>query len=216
MTDEKRKKHGKIQVSKEELTKVLINTVNQKEILEQQKGFLCMFSGGLDSAGMLHSLLSNEAYDRFDVYVHHIRIIDNENDGIDTRNIAHNIVTYYRDQENIRPFDYKESEINISFLKKPWTKRSPNNIDLVCLIAAQICLARNTIKYVGLGVTKTNLDSPTLQFKSAPEIFESALYDYSTKLPKPTLIYPTQKLTQTQLRQSIPSNIQAFIFNQDT
>jgi 7-cyano-7-deazaguanine synthase in queuosine biosynthesis len=191
----------------------LVNTANQKQIKQKQKGFLCMFSGGLDSTALLHALLTNKNYEHFNVYVHHIRLKNRENRGAAELNAVRNIVKYYHRREDIREFDYKESTFDTSTMDENWSPRYPFDIDVVCFMAAQVCLAKPQIKHVGLAVTKDDLDGPqddsTLaRIWEAPKIFDASLYLFPEQIPRPTFIYPTQKLTKQQLWNSLPKNIQ--------
>lgn len=204
---------AKMPVTKEQFVNALVNTANMNEIKKKQKGFLCMFSGGLDSTAMLHSLLTNKQYEHFDIYVHHIRLKNREKRGNAELNAVRKIVKYYHEREDIREFDYKESEIDTSSMTEDWSPRFSFDIDVVCFMAAQICLAKPQIKYVGSAVTKDDLEGPqddtTLaRIYEAPKIFEAALYLFPQEIPRPQFIYPTKSLTKEQLWNSMPKNIQ--------
>lgn len=196
------------------LVKALVNTANKNEAKKKQKGFLCMFSGGLDSTALLHALLTNPAYEKYDIYVHHIRFNNREKRSPAELNAVRSIVKYYHNRTDIREFDYKESAFDTSSMNEDWSGRFSFDIDVVCFVAAQVCLAKPSIKYVGSAVTKDDLTGPqddsTLdRIWKAPNIFEAALYLYpDPPWPKPSFIYPTKNLTKDQLWNSLPSKIQ--------
>lgn len=200
-------------VSKEMFVEALVNTAQINEAKEKQKGFLCMFSGGLDSTAMLHALLTNEEYKDFDVYIHHMRILNRENrDAVETQ-AARKIVQYYHQRKDIREFDYKESTLDMTSMGEKWSPRFSFDIDAVCWMAAQICLAKPNIKYAAMAVTKDDLDTPqddtTIQrVTEAPRIFDAALYMFPKPWPKPQFIYPTQNLTKEDLWKTMPPNLQ--------
>lgn len=198
-------------VTTEELTKALVNTANKKEIEQKQRGFLCMFSGGLDSTAMLHALLTNEAYKDFNVYVHHIRLKNRENRGPAELTAVRKIVNYYHKHADIREFDYKETEYDASALTSEWAKGFSYDMDVAAFISSQICVVKPQIKYVGIGVTKDDYDGADdmslLRYQECPNIFNSFLYRFPPNIPKPTLIYPLRNMTKQQLWNSIPTHI---------
>ncbi len=218
MSDDKKQKKRKgnaqpLPVTKEMFVEALVNTAQINEAKEKQKGFLCMFSGGLDSTAMLHSLLTNKEYEHFDVYIHHMRIINRENRADVETNAARRIVKYYHSRPDIREFDYKESTLDMSAMDSNWSPRFSFDIDAVCWMAAQICIAKPNIKYAAMAVTKDDMDTPqddtTIQrVTQAPKIFDAALYMFPKPWPRPQFIYPTQSLTKEQLWKTMPPNVQ--------
>lgn len=200
-------------ITKEQLTEALVNTVNQQEIQKKRKGFLCMFSGGIDSTAMLHSLLNNPNYERFNVYVHHIRMINREQRSDAELHAVRNIIQYYRDDINVRPFDYKESVFDTSTMDRKWSNRFPYDMDVVAFVAAQVCLAKPQIKYAAMGVMRDDFlkaakdPQAKLRYQEAPKIFEAALYGFDPRIPKPQMLYPLQHLTKQQLIQTTPKKV---------
>lgn len=203
-------------ITKEQLAKALVNTVNNQEIEQKQKGFLCMFSGGLDSTAMLHGLLTNPKYEHFNVYVHHINFINRENRHLAELEAARNIVQYYHDRKDIRAFDYKESTFDTSTMDRNWSSAFPYDMDVTCFMAAQVCRAKPQIKYVGIAVPKDdfieNNPATLARIKHAPEVFSAALYHFPPEIPRPVVIYPTQNLMKKQLWQSLPGDVRKHIW----
>lgn len=199
-------------IDKEKFFKALIDTVNTQEIEKKQKGFLCMFSGGLDSTALLNSLLTNKDYEDYNVYVHHIRLKNRENRGDAEVQAVRRIVKHYHDRKDVRQFDYKETVYDASTMDEKWSPSFSYDMDVAAFIASQVCIAKPQIKFVGIGVTKDDYataDPMSLRrYDNCHKIFNAFLYRFPEQIPYPKLIFPLQNLTKEQLWKSIPSSIQ--------
>lgn len=204
-----------VPITQEMLMEALVNTANAEEIKKKQIGFLCMYSGGAASTAMLHTLLTNEAYNQFNAYIHHIRFDHCE---AETK-VVRNIVKHYRDDKNIRVFDYKESTFSGSSSLVSGSAWAIPDMDVAAFVAAQACVEKPQIKYAALGVTKvifkTKDEAVKLRYENAPKIFSASLYGFPSRIPKPTMIYPLQQLAQLELWESMPKNIQQMVLAVD-
>jgi 7-cyano-7-deazaguanine synthase in queuosine biosynthesis len=205
-------KKQSIPVTAEQFTEALVNTGRADAHKKAQKGFLCMFSGGLDSAGMLHALLTNPAYAKFNIYVHHCQLHNREGRHPAELQAVRSIIQYYHDRKDIRQFDYKETVYDATSMTPQWSPRFSMDLDVLSFIASQVCLARPDIKYVGIGVTKDEKEQGGHQhhvrITSAPKIFEAALYGYPFPQNPPQILYPVQELYKQQLWNSLPKEVQ--------
>lgn len=200
-----------LKVSKEDFAQAFFNTATMNEAKKLQTGFLCMFSGGLDSTALLHALLKNPAYKDYKVFVHHIRLANREQRGPAELQAVRQIIKHYHDDPTVRKFDYKETGYDASALSAQWSQRFSFDMDVAAFVAAQVCLARPDIKYVGIGVTKDDFDDASdfskERYLACPKIFNAHLYSFEKMFPKPQLIYPLKTLTKEQLWRSIPPNV---------
>jgi 7-cyano-7-deazaguanine synthase in queuosine biosynthesis len=211
-----KKKTAKLPVTKEQFVEALVNTAQRNALKDMQKGFLCMFSGGLDSTALLHSLLTNPEYQRFTVFVHHIHFINREQRAEAEKQSVRNIINYYKDRDDVREFDYKESVFDTSSMDQSWSPRFSYDMDVTCFLAAQICLAKPTIKYVGIAVPKDDFvegnEGTLARIKHAPDVFNAGLYSYPNNVPRPQIIYPTQSLMKKELWASLPQEVREMIW----
>lgn len=156
-----------------------------------------MYSGGLDSTGMLYKLLTETDYI---IHVHFINNINKEN--------RHNAEKLSCDlcldwlKINCRPFKYTESVTDFSFLRGsfPW------DVDVTNFTAGQILLNSN-IQYVAIGQTKTDIErrfSDPIKFKRSQKILDVILETNNSKVEK---IFPISNMTKKEIWHYIPDEL---------
>ena len=127
---------------------------------------LCMFSGGIDSTGVLHQLLTNDLFEDFRLIIHHIHIVNRENRARAEAIAVKNILQYY--QQNFPgSFAYTESIFNTTGFAPLESKRFPFDMDVCAFYAGNICAARHDIAYVAMGRTKTDVGGTDQSFSVA-------------------------------------------------
>ena len=175
------------------------------------EGILLMLSGGIDSTAILHSLLTEEKYQEYDIYVHHISLDNRQRRSPAEAEAVEKIVTYYR---YVNHFDYTVSSIDTLSMNARWSGRFSFDMDIVCFMAAQVCLAKRNIRQVMLGVMADDFikaetrEGAALRYREAPNIFQAALYYYPEGKPRPQVVYPAKNLTKKQLWDTLPEDVQ--------
>lgn len=139
---------------------------------------LCMFSGGVDSTGVLHELLHNEKYQSYSLIVHHIHIWNRENRAMAEIEAVKNILNYYKGQSKGQ-FLFTQNTFDTRGFAPLQSNRFPMDMDVCAFTASQICAARPDIKHVAMGRTKTDVEgggkSFQLRMQRAQAIFKSGL-----------------------------------------
>ena len=116
-----------------------------------------MLSGGVDSTGVLHKILSRQDYADHKLFVHHIHIVNRENRARAERSAVENIIKYYQaHQDKYREFEFFTSIFNVTGFEKIRSTRFPYDMDVCAFYAANICAMRKNIEYVAMGRTQTD------------------------------------------------------------
>ena len=105
-----------------------------------------MYSGGLDSLGMVYKLLTEEQYKEYDIHIHHVH-----NKNVENRwraeQIAVDIAT--KELKNLGfKFAYSESEIG----SVPFGKSFMYDTDSMNFFAGYVCSVNPDIKKVAMGM----------------------------------------------------------------
>lgn len=160
------------------------------------KVMLVMFSGGLDSTGMLYHLLTSPEYESVNFHVHHVNIFNIEKRAAAESMAVKNILTYFNDKQ-YRKFSHSFSDIafhvyNDKFL---W------DVDVIAFMSGYITSCISEIESIAIGATKGELDSPTLveNQKRAKKILSSF-----TEVQK---VYPVSHLSKKELYDMLPVDL---------
>ena len=164
-----------------------------------KKKILCMFSGGLDSCGLLHLLLTDKQYQNYDIHVHHIKIINITRRAKAETVATDDILDYCK--QHYRPFSvtrsmYQGTELGRAFL---------NDNNIVTHIAACIVNVDDSYEYVTTGITKSEMEreATRIRQKNAKDLFN--LMVTQGKRTKPVeLLWPLLDLTKREIYNMIP------------
>ena len=171
---------------------------------------LCMFSGGIDSSGVLHKLITDEDYYDRELIVQHIILQNRENRAQAEMNSVTKIIEYYQKHYPQRPFTYTESVFNTTGFAPLRSNRFPFDMDVCAFMASNISVARKDIRQVAMGRTKTDVDSGGENFQKrmqrAQAVF-GAVYALESEEP-PTYIFPAINMTKQQIWEMLPSEAQ--------
>ena len=175
-----------------------------------KKTILCMFSGGVDSTGALWKLLSSDDYKDWHIHVHHICLINQEARAIAEEYAVDKILKKIRSDYDFREFDYTESLIDTSFLKKPLFKTFMFDTEALAFMAAQLCLGNFTIRYIATGRTLSDDDQSSSDFRinKSRSILDTCLMGYPEHLEKPTHIPIVAHLEKKEIWDMLPKEIQ--------
>lgn len=151
---------------------------------------LLMFSGGLDSTGVFYKLIKEKEK----LHVHHMNLINKEN-RCEAEKIAVKRICEY--MKNIGEFDYSESTHEMPTINKSFAYDS----DLYNLVAGSICSCNPKIKFVALGLTKSDLSSSVSnRITRGNKIFES----FNTNAKK---TYPLVDKTKKEIYDNLPKEL---------
>ena len=172
---------------------------------------LCMFSGGVDSSGVLHHLMSKPEYRDKHLIVHHIILQNRENRAQAEIVSVKSIVEYYLSEYPKREFIYTDSVFNTTGFSPLGAERFPFDMDVCAFIAGNICVARKDIRHVAMGRTKTDVDSGGGNFQKRMEraqgIFRS-IYSLETEAI-PEYIFPVMDKSKQEIWNDLPAKVQA-------
>lgn len=149
---------------------------------------LIMFSGGLDSTGVLYKLINSKE----ELLVHHLYLSNKENRAEAEAVAVKKIVDYMK---KIRQFSYTESfheypSFNGNFM---WDS------DIYNFVAGTICLSAKTIKEVAIGRTKSDIG-----FATRAERGTKILNILSPSVKK---TYPVGEMTKKEIYDMLPEEL---------
>ena len=161
----------------------------------EQKTILAMYSGGLDSLGMVYKLLTKAEYAEYRLHIHHVHQRNVEN-----RHQAEAIAVTMALRELKRlgfDFDYSESEIG----SQHYGDRYMYDTDSINFFAGYVCHANPHIELVAMGMQAMDNNH------SLPErrIRADAILSAFTPVKK---IYPVLDLTKREIYDSLPESVQ--------
>jgi len=159
-----------------------------------------MYSGGLDSAGMLYQLLTEEQYANFSIHVHHVSLLNFQN-----REKAEMVATQKTTEimQRIKPFKVTYGVVDYMFLSKMLL-----DTDTCAFVAGQISLTDRSIKHIAVGRQKDDLGNNTAREESVVkrDALLDSLFLYS-KYPVPDMIYPVVHMTKKEIWDMLPADI---------
>lgn len=169
---------------------------------------LCMFSGGVDSTGVLHELLHNDKYQGFSLIVHHIHIWNRENRAMAELAAVQQILNFYK-KEAKKQFLFTQNTFDTRGFAPLKSNRFPMDMDVCAFVASQICAARPDIQHVAMGRTKTDVESGgenfRLRMQRAQAIFKSGL---SLEQHKPAeYAFPVVDYTKEEIWNFLPDQV---------
>jgi 7-cyano-7-deazaguanine synthase in queuosine biosynthesis len=118
--------------------------------MEPKPIILAMYSGGLDSLGMIYKLLTNDEYKDYFIHIHHVH-----NKNVENRWKAEQqaVNLAIKELENLGfDFLYSESEIG----SQPYGKQFLYDTDTMNFFAGYICSANSDIKKVAMGMQSSD------------------------------------------------------------
>lgn len=163
-----------------------------------------MFSGGLDSTGVLYRLLTADEFMDFDVHVHHMHVVNRENRAPAEGEAVFKLLRLFRGADMYRGFQTTESLHRYDFMRKDmiW------DMDLTAFMAGNICSADPLIQHVAMGRTKTDIESGGEKFlqrmERAQVIFKGVL---SLEDTDASYIFPVLEMSKQDVWDMLPSAI---------
>ena len=160
----------------------------------EQQIILAMYSGGLDSLGMIYKLLTDPEYKDYVLHIHHVH-----NRNVEHRNQAEAIVVerVLKELEQLGfSFVYSESEI----ASQPYTGKFMYDTDSINFFAGYICSVNPRIKKVAMGM-QANDHNHSLEER---RIRANAILAAFTPVEK---IYPVLDMTKREIYDGLPESL---------
>lgn len=152
---------------------------------------LAMYSGGLDSLGMIYKLLTDPEYKEYDVHVHHVHNKNVEN-RFKAEAIAVNLATKELKRLGFN-FAYSESEIGT----QPYGKHFLYDSDTMNFFAGYVASVNPDIKLIAMGMQANDYNLALEERrKRANKILEAF-----TPVKK---IYPVLNMSKREIYNSLP------------
>ena len=160
----------------------------------EQQIILAMYSGGLDSLGMVYKLLTEAEYKDYGIHVHHVH-----NKNVENRWRAEAVAVEHAVTE-LRAlgfkFEYSTSEIGTS----PYGMNFMYDTDTMNFFAGYVCSANPNIKKVALGM-QANDANQTLEDR---RVRANNILRAFTDVEK---IFPVLTMTKREIYDSLPESL---------
>ena len=178
--------------------------MDEKNEVRLKPQILCMFSGGLDSVGMLWQLLTAEKYAGFEIYLHHMHLLNRE-ERAEAEGEA--VEVLYREFRKATGRDFKVTEnvVEYRFMERGFIY----DMDLAAFMSGNICRVNPRITKVAMGRTATDLAAVSSDFQArmdrAQRIFENVLSLEKRDLPE--RIFPVKAFTKAEIFAMLPETL---------
>ena len=171
--------------------------------MEQQKIILAMYSGGLDSLGMIYRLLTDEKYKEYFIHIHHIHISNVENrDRIEAkvseqalRELSRMGLAYGYSQSKITSPVYVNNAGSATFLF---------DTDTVSFFAGFACSVDPAIVHVAIGMNSTERpDTGSANLLKRRRRADAILAAFTDA----TKIFPVADLSKREIFDMLPESL---------
>jgi 7-cyano-7-deazaguanine synthase in queuosine biosynthesis len=160
----------------------------------EQQIILAMYSGGLDSLGMIYKLLTDPEYKDYGLHIHHIH-----NRNVENRDQAEAIVVPLVLKELKKlgfSFDYSESEIRT----QPYGNKFLYDTDSINFFAGYICSVNPNIKKVAMGMQANDANQSLEDRRKRADAILAAFTDVGK-------IYPVLEMSKREIYDSLPEGL---------
>ena len=160
----------------------------------EQQTILAMYSGGLDSLGMIYKLLTDPEYKDHKLHIHHIH-----NKNVENRDRAEGIVVpmVLKELERLG-FDFVYSASEIS--SQPYGMNFLYDSDTINFFAGYICSANSNIVKVAMGMQANDGNHALEERRKRADKILAAF----TPVGK---IYPVLDMTKREIYDSLPKRL---------
>lgn len=168
--------------------------------MELTPTILAMYSGGLDSLGMVYKLLTDSEYKGHLVHIHHIH-----NKNVERRDRAEAVVVdlVLKELERLGfMFTYSESEI----ASRPYNGKFMYDTDSINFFAGYICSVNPNIVNVAMGM-QANDANQSLEYR---RIRADKILAAFTDVKK---IYPVLEMTKREIQDSLPATLKRMFWS---
>jgi 7-cyano-7-deazaguanine synthase in queuosine biosynthesis len=162
--------------------------------MEQRPTILAMYSGGLDSLGMVYKLLTEEQYKDYDLHIHHVH-----NKNIENRHKAEAVAVDIALKELKAlgfKFAYSESEIGTV----PFGTNFLFDTDSMNFFAGYVCSVNPDIKLVAMGMQSNDANLALEERRVRANKILSAFTDAEK-------IFPVVDMTKREIYDMLPESL---------
>ena len=165
---------------------------------------LLQLSGGLDSLGCLFLLLTAPEYSKYDILVHHTKLINKENRAVAESLAIDAILAWFKANPEYREFTYAESTFEC-----PSVNGSvPFDHDISNMLAGLMCESAPAIEFVAAGRTKSDTMNPRSPQVDAILVRTNRILSLFTGRSEGRVkIYPAIKLTKQEIWDLLPETL---------
>lgn len=166
----------------------------------EQQVILAMYSGGLDSLGMVYKLLTEEQYKDKIIHIHHVH-----NRNVEGRDRAEAIVVeaVLKELERLGfSFFYSESEI----ASQPYNGKFMFDSDSINFFAGYICSVNPNIVNVAMGMQANDHNQALEDRRKRADKILSAFTDV-------TKIYPVLEMTKREIYTILPDSLKTMFWS---
>ena len=160
----------------------------------EQPTILAMYSGGLDSLGMIYKLLTDPEHKDYGLHIHHVH-----NRNVERRDQAEAVVVEKVLVELERlgySFVYSESEIG----SQPYGKKFMYDTDSINFFAGYICSANPNIVKIAMGMQANDYNITLEDRRKRADAILAAFTPVSK-------IYPVMEMTKREIYDSLPESL---------
>ena len=160
----------------------------------EQQIILAMYSGGLDSLGMVYKLLTEAEYKDYRIHIHHIH-----HRNVERRDRAEAVAVNLATKELKRlgfDFDYSESEIGT----QPYGVNFLFDTDSINFFAGYVALANPEVKLVAMGMQANDAN----QRLEERRVRANKIFTAFTDAEK---IFPVLEMTKREIYDSLPDTL---------
>lgn len=165
---------------------------------------LLQISGGLDSLGCLYKLLTDAKYSKYDIFVHHTKLINAENREPAEAIAVAAILDWFKAHTEIKTFQFAESIFECPSINNfiPW------DADVTNFTAGLICEAAPRIEFVAAGRSKDDDNrGSTVASKFVITRANQILTLFTNKPKDKVKIYPIIDLTRQEIWDMLPTDL---------
>jgi 7-cyano-7-deazaguanine synthase in queuosine biosynthesis len=166
----------------------------------EQPTILAMYSGGLDSLGMIYRLLTDREYTDYHIHIHHVH-----NRNIENRSKAEAITVVQALAELRRlgfEFEYSESEI----ASQPYNQQFMYDSDTMSFFAGYICSANPAIAKVALGMNATDANHALEQRRQRANAILAAFSPVEK-------MFPVLNMSKREIYDSLPESLRNYFWS---
>jgi 7-cyano-7-deazaguanine synthase in queuosine biosynthesis len=155
---------------------------------------LAMYSGGLDSLGMVYKLLTEDEYKDYSIHIHHVH-----NKNVENRWRAEAVAVEHAVKE-LRAlgfeFEYSTNEIN----SRPYGNRFLYDTDTMNFFAGYVCSVNPDIKKVALGMQANDANQSLEDRRVRANNILRAFTDAEK-------IFPVEFMTKREIYDMLPESL---------
>lgn len=161
---------------------------------------LAMYSGGLDSLGMIYKLLTDPEYKDYQLHIHHVH-----NRNVENRDRAEGIVVplVLKELERLG-FDFIYSESQIA--SQPYNGKFMYDSDTINFFAGYICSVNPDIVKVAMGMQANDGNHALEERRKRADKILAAFTDV-------TKIYPVLDMTKREIQDSLPVTLKKMFWS---